>query len=313
VQLVNGSSIQEQTLVLDAHGHAHGAFTSPHVGSNLIVAALSGTERAMDATQVQVEPQTMETQTAQASQNIGITLDRKRYAAGETAHIDAFLAGAQGSALLTLESATGTQLHLVAVHDAHASATMRIGDAPGVLAVGAAFVRDGALQWTAAPLVVDAPGRPLTASLELDRSWYDAGTLAMARLGDVRPGPGTLIARITKTQPTGSALFQSAPDLLAIGTTTTQDTAVDGASWHPWVDSTGDHAVIQTFARRTAPPADLTMTQADTASVYWKIDRHAGDSVQLPVPQTPGKYVLTLLKVDDDGRVTAASGDLIVQ
>jgi hypothetical protein len=182
-----------------------------------------------------------------------------------------------------------------------------------VLAVGAAFVRDGALQWGSAPLSLDAPGRPVTASLQLDRAWYGAGTTATARLGDVRPGAGTLIARITKTEPTGSALFASAPDLLAIGTTATQDTAVDGASWHPWVDSTGDHAVIQTFARRTAPPADLTMTQADTASVYWKVDRHAGDSVQLPVPSAPGKYVLTLLKVDDDGRVTAASGDLIVQ
>lgn len=313
VQLVNGSSIQEQTLTLDERGHAHGAFNSPQVGSNLVVASVQGVEHAMDAAQVQVEPQTMQTQNAQASQSIRIALDRQRYAAGEQARVDALLAGASGSAAITLESATGTQVHVVPVRNGRAQRSLRIGDAPGVLAVGAAFVRDGALQWSSVPIVVDAPGRPLTAPLVLDRAWYAAGAIATARFGDIRPGAGTVVVRVTRTQPTGSALFTTAPELLAIGTTTTQDTAVDGASWHPWVDSTGEHAVIQTFMRRTAPPADLTMTQADTASVYWKIDRKSGDSIQLPVPDAPGKYVLTLLKVDEDGRVTAASGDLIVQ
>jgi hypothetical protein len=55
------------------------------------------------------------------------------------------------------------------------------------------------------------------------------------------------------------------------------------------------------------------MTQADTASVYWNVDRHSGDALSVPVPASPGKYVISLLKVDDDGRVTAASTDLVVQ
>ncbi len=313
VQLVHGSSVQEQTLALDERGFAHGSFTAPQVGSNLIVAATVDGDRAMDAAQVQVEPQTMQTQSAQASTNIGITLDRKRYSAGQQAHVDAFLAGATGSALISLESATGTQAHIVSVRDGHAETSVRIGDAPGVLAIGAAFVRDGALQWDSVPLLVDAPGRPLGAQLSLDRTAYDPGATATVRIEDVLPGAGTVFVRITKGIPTGSALFASAPDLLAIGTTATQDSAVGGASWHPWVDSTGDHAVIQTFARRSAPPADLTMTQADTASLYWKVDRASGDSVTVPVPALPGKYVLSLLKVDDDGRVTAASSDLLVR
>ena len=149
--------------------------------------------------------------------------------------------------------------------------------------------------------------------MTLNRAAYQPGTTASAQITGVRSGRGTLIVRLTKTLPTGSATFDTAPDLLAIGSTVTQDSAVDGDSWHPWVDSTGQHAVIQTFARRSAPPADLTMTQADTASVYWKIDRQTGDAVQIPVPSLPGKYTLSLLKVDDDGRVTAASTDLIVQ
>jgi hypothetical protein len=274
---------------------------------------MAGAEAAMDAAQIQVEPQTMQTQSAQQNSNIEVSLDRSRYRSGEEVRMRASLLGAQGDALLTLESATGTQVRVAPVHAGGASASFRATGERGVLAAGAAFVRDGALQWDSTPLVVDAPGRPLSASLQLDKPAYAPAGMASVKIGEIKPGTGTLIARITRGVPSGSALFASAPDLLAIGTTATQDTAVDGASWHPWVDSTGQHPVTQSFARRTAPPADLTMTQADTANLYWKIDRHTGDSVQVPVPATPGKYVLSLLKIDDDGRVTAASADLIVR
>jgi uncharacterized protein YfaS (alpha-2-macroglobulin family) len=310
VQLMHGSSAQEQSVTLDAHGHARGSFSRPQIGSSLVVASAGA---SMDATQLQVEPQTMQMQNAQGSQNIAIALDRKRYTAGEEAHVSASLSGARGSAVITLESATKTDVRIVPVRDGHAVTSFRIADTAGVLAVGAAFVRDGALQWESVPLVVDAPGRPLSVPLVLDKNAYAPGGTARVELGGVRPGGGTLIVRLTKGTPTGSAMFVNAPDLLAIGTTATQDTATDGASWHPWVDSTGEHAVVQTFVRRTAPPADLTMTQADTASVYWKVDRQAGDAIVLPVPDAPGKYVLTLLKIDDDGRVTAASSELVVQ
>ncbi len=312
VQLIHGSSAQQQTVSLDAGGHAHGSFSLPQVGSNLLVARTDGAQPAMDAAQLQVEPQTMRAQAA-ASANVAISVDRKRYLAGQQVRVDAFAPGAYGNAFITLDSAAGTQVRVVPTQHGHAAAALRIDDAPGALAIGAAFVRDGALLWADAPLVLDAPGRPLSAPLLLDRASYAAGATATARIGDVRPGAGTVIVRVTKSAPTGSALFAGAPDLLAIGTTATQDTAGDGALWHPWVDFTGDHAIIQTFVRRTNPPADLTMTQADTASYYWKVERRSGDSVQLLVPAKPGKYVLSLLKVDDDGRVTAASSDLIVQ
>lgn len=313
VQLVHGNSIQEQTVTLDSAGRAHGRFTSPQVGSNLIIAsAQAGGQTAMDASQVQVEPQTMETQDAQGSSNVGISLDRDRYAAGETAHVAASLPGAQGAALMTLESPQGTQVRVVDVSGGRAHAQFRIPEVSGVLAAGAAFIRDGSLQWSTAPVYADGPGRPVDARLELNKDGYAAGARARLKIAGIRPGTGTLFVRITKGTPSGSALFGSAPDLLAVGSTATQDTATGEGSWHPWVDSTGKHALIQTFARRTAPPAQLTMTQADTASVYWSVDRHSGDAVQVPLPAQPGKYVISLLKVDDDGRVTAASADVEV-
>ncbi|HET7814915.1 MAG TPA: hypothetical protein VFL13_11130 [Candidatus Baltobacteraceae bacterium] len=311
VQLIHGSSVQEQTLTLDDRGHARGSFTSPQTGSNLVVAKYDA-EDATDAAQIQVEPQTMETSSS-GNGHLSISLDRSRYDAGDTAHVEASLPGASGDALITIESANGTDFRVVSANGGHASAQMRVGNASGTVSAGAAFVRDGALQWDTAPLLLDAPGRPLTAPVTLDRGAYGPGALATATIGGVRAGAGTLIVRVTKGAPTGSAQFTNAPDLLAIGTTATQDTAVEGASWHPWVDSTGEHPAMQSFARRSEPPPDMTMTQADTQSVYWHVEHQNGDSIQLQAPLTPGKYVLSLLKIGDDGRVTAASTDLVVQ
>ncbi|HEV3155278.1 MAG TPA: hypothetical protein VGZ02_15825 [Candidatus Baltobacteraceae bacterium] len=308
VQLVHGASIQEQQITLDDHGHAHAAFTAPQVGSNLIIAQ-SG--RAMDAAEVMVEPQTMQMQ-VDVNQSVGITLDKKRYAGGDDARLHASLVGAQGQALLTMESATGTELRVVPVTDGQADASFKISGGAGVLAAGAAFVRDGELEWGSVPVTVDAPGRPLSVPLILDKPSYEPGATAIAKLDGLLPGEGTMIVRITQGVPTGSAYFANAPDLLEVGTTATQDTALGVASWHPGVDSTGEHALVQTFLRRSAPPADMAMTEANTASVYWKVDRASGDSTAVIVPQSPGKYHLSLLKIDDDGRVTAASSDLIV-
>lgn len=309
VQLVHGSSIQEQTVNVDDRGHVHGAFSDPQPGSNLIVAAAG---RAMDAAQVMVEPQTMRVQDS-VSSSVAVSLDRKRYASGDEARVSASLSGAQGAGLLTLETPSGTQARVVQLHGSLADTSFKVNASSGALAAGAAFVHDGELEWTSAPLVVDGPGRPISAPLVLDKPAYQPGADAIAHLDGIAPGTGTLVVRITKDAPTGSAFFATAPDLLEVGTTATQDSAMGIASWHPGVDSTGEHPLVQSFLRRSAPPADLMMTQADTASVYWKVDRASGDSTEIPVPQTPGTYHLSLLKIDDDGRVAAGSGDLVVQ
>jgi hypothetical protein len=312
VELVHGASVQEQRLRLDDSGKQAGAFTSPEAGSNLLIARSTGDEPAMDAVQLEVEPQTMQMEDA-GTGDLRIALDASHYRPGQSVGVTAHVPGAQGDALITLESANETVARVVAVRDGVARATLDAANGTGELSVGAAVVRSGAIEWQTVPLVLDAPGRPLPASLLLDRTQYTAGTLATAVISGVRPGAGTIVVRLTRTDPTGSAAFENAPDLLDVGTTSTQDTAVVGASWHPWVDSTGRHPTIETFARRGEPPRDLTMTQADTASVYWSVDRHAGDTVHFPVPSAAGKYVVTLLKLDDDGRVTAASGDIVVE
>jgi hypothetical protein len=314
VRLEHGASVQEQTLALDERGHARGSFSSPAVGSNLVVAsAEAGGSVAMDAQAVAVVPQALDEAQQTNTGDVAIQLDRERYALGETVRANARLAGARGDALLTYESALGTQAAVVPAGEGRASAAFGAADAPGGLSLGAAFVRDGSLRWSTIPLALDAPGRPVLPVLQLDKSAYAPDATATADLSAMRPGEGTLVVRLTAGAPSGSALFDTAPDLLGVTTTTSQDTAPAEPAYHPWVDSTGKHAQIITFERRGTPPQDLTVADADARDVYWKVDRSAGDRIVIPVPAARGRYTLSILKIGDDGRVSAASADLVVQ
>ncbi len=314
VQLLHGASIAEQIVTLDGRGYARGSFSSPQLGSNLAIAStIVDGATAMDAQQVQIVPQAMQDPQQTDSGDVRIELNEKRYVANEEIRVTAVARGAQGDALLTYESAEGSQAHVVPVRDGRAYATFRAVDAPGALQIGAAFVRGGGLVWSSTPLHVDAAGRPIAAPLLLNEGSYAPGALATLRLADLKPGLGTLVVRLTRGEPSGSALFETAPDLLAIGSTTSQDTAPPVPSWHPWVDSTGQHAQVMTFARRSAPPQDLTLAEAATQSVYWRVERHDGDRIELRVPRAPGTYLVSILEIDDDGRVVAGSSKLVVR
>jgi hypothetical protein len=310
----HGESVQQQVLTLDRDGRAHGTFTSPLLGTNLIFASVTqdrGT--AMDADQVDIVPQATQDTSLNGSSNVRITLDRVSYRADEEAYVDAEVDGAAGDALITLESATGTQSVVAPVHDGRASATIRVTDSMGDLRVGAAFVRDGSIAWSTVPLLLDAPGRPMPGVLIVpDAGMQPAATMnvGMRDVSDVR---GTAFVRISRGAPTGSALFSSAPALLAIGLTATQVTAPEGTTWHPWVDSTGEHAQVIVFERRTAPPQNLSLEQADTQAVSWSVLQDDGSTLPVQLPPERGRYTMSVLVVDDDGRVISASLPIVVQ
>ncbi|MDQ2872514.1 MAG: hypothetical protein M3R35_05250 [Candidatus Eremiobacteraeota bacterium] len=313
LQLMHGASVQQQALQLNALGHARGSFSSAQIGSNLVIAsAPSEGGAAMDAQQVQVVPQALQQTERTNSGDVAISLDRSHYSAGEPVRANAALDGAHGDALLTFESALGTQTALVAASGGRAKASLRALDAPGALSVGAALVTAGTLRWSTMPLAVDGPGRPEPFALRLDREHYAPGSLAKVSLESMRSGSGTFAVRVASGVPSGSALFASAPQLLAIDTTSSQDSAPAEPAWHPWVDSTGNHAQIITFAQRGSPPQDLTLADSDTRNLYWKVDRSTGGSLAVPVPSTPGTYTLSVLKISDDGAVSAGAADLVV-
>jgi uncharacterized protein YfaS (alpha-2-macroglobulin family) len=314
VQLHHGPTVQQQELTLDGDGHAHGTFTAPSLGTNLVFATIdSNGASATDVQQVDIVPQATQDTSLNGSANVRITLDRGIYRAGDDVRVDAALDGAQGEALLTLESASGAQTVVVPVRGGRASASLRIADAPGDLRVGAAFVRNGAIAWTSVPLALDAPGRPMTAAIAIPSGGLTPGAPVNVTLRDVTIGAATTIVRVSRGAPSGGALFESAPALLAVGLAATQVSAPEGKTWHPWVDSTGEHAQVLGFERRSSPPQNLSLEQSDTQAVWWNVTHSSGGAIAVQIPSVHGRYVLSILTITDDGRVISASLPITVQ
>ncbi|HTU80497.1 MAG TPA: hypothetical protein VMF61_00115 [Candidatus Acidoferrales bacterium] len=313
VQLVHGASVAQQQVTLDAEGHARGTFNAPQLGTNLVFAIVDDGGRAMDAAQVQVDAQAADVTLEGGSANVRIALDKRTYRAGETVIVDAAADGGSGDALLTLESPARVDADVASTSGGRAVARLRALDATGDLRVGAAFVRDGAIEWNDAPLAVEAPGRASVAALKLGRDDFAAGQAAQVALSGTAAGGGTVIVRISRDTPSGSAVFESAPELMSIGVATTQTSAPDAVTWHPWVDSTGDHAQVLGFVRRTAPPREISLAQAETQAVAWSVARSAGGAVAVQMPAQSGSYVLSVLQISDDGSVSAGSSSIVVR
>jgi hypothetical protein len=101
--------------------------------------------------------------------------------------------------------------------------------------------------------------------------------------------------------------------LLEIGATSTQNSAPESATWHSWVNSTGDHAQVLGFVRHTQPPAELSLAEADTQTISWEVARANGGGVAIALPARSGRYDLSVLGIADDGSVTAASCAVVVR
>ncbi len=313
VQLAHGVSAAQQRLTLDAAGHARGTFSSPELGANFLSAWVDRGGRAMDAAEVRVEPQAAAPSTDGTSANVRIDLDRQTYRPGQEMSISASAAGAQGNALITFESALGVEPRVVSAAGGHATARLRAIDAAGDLRVGAAFVRDGSLQWNTVPIALEAAGRPRVDQLVVGGTLFAPGQAAHVTFGGDALHGGTFIVRISRGTPSGSARFASAPALLAIGVTTTQNSAPESATWHPWVNASGEHAQILGFVRRSQPPPELIVAQAETQAVAWDVLRSSGSAIAVQLPARSGSYELSVLGIADDGSVSAASSTITVR
>jgi uncharacterized protein YfaS (alpha-2-macroglobulin family) len=312
IRLVHGTSAAQQQLTLDPDGHARGSFSSPELGSNFLFAWVDRDGRAMDAAQVQVDPQAASVADGEGSANVRVALDRKFYRSGDEVVVDADAPGSEGEALVTFESALGVEFRLVRSDGGHAVARLRAVDAAGELRVGAAFVRDGAIEWNTAPISLAAPGRPIAAALSLPAD-FAPGASAKVAFEGTPLGRGTFVVRVSRGVPSGSARFASAPELLAIGVTTTQNSAPETVTWHPWVNSTGEHAQVLGFVRRTQPPPELALAQAQSEAVSWTVAHADGDGVAVELPARSGRYDLSVLGISDDGSVSASSSIVVVR
>jgi hypothetical protein len=169
------------------------------------------------------------------------------------------------------------------------------------------------LEWNAVPIALAAPGRPRIEQLALGSAQFAPGEAAKVAFRGSSVGAGTFVVRISRGTPSGSALFISAPALLAIGVTTTQNSAPESVTWHPWVNSTGDRAQVLGFERRTQTPPELSLAQADTQPVSWQVARASAGGLAVALPVRSGQYDLSVLGIADDGSVTAASSTVVVR
>ncbi len=315
VRLSHGATVQEQSVKLDERGSAHVIFHQPSLGSNLALAdALVGGRHALDAAAVLVEPSAL-------SGNVGagaaasVSLDKARYRPGDPVVVTATAPGANGDALLTLEGARTYQAVLAPVRDGRAGATVNLDDAQGDVRAGVAFVRDGAIVLGTTQIAVDGPGHRRMTQLELDKTAYAPGDMLHASLRDGANEGATLVLRIADGRESGAALFDGAPDVLLTGGTTSQNPASDTPAWHAYVAPARSKA-SDIFAAEnpqnvaTEVPA---LAAAAPRTLLWRVERGDGASLDLPVPKERGTYVLSILKIADDGDVGAVSASFTVQ
>lgn len=297
-------------VTTDANGVARGSLTALPLGTTVVLAqaTLDGAIAA-DATQVRVVPQASVGTISDADADVTIALDRTAYRIDDTADVSASDAGAAGDALLTIENAVGITSAVVDAASA-ATASFALRPAPGSFAIGAAFVRDGAIEWNDVGVPIDGPGRPSELTMTLDRPSYAPGKVALVTLDSSEAA--TVAIRLSRGTPSGAARFESVADQLAIGVGTTQDSAPAVANWHPSVDSAGRSQSVD-FERRSDGTTRPILAESDTHAVYWKVERHVGGAIVVPLPRAAGTYTLSILRIGDDGRIAASSSNVVVR
>jgi len=311
ITVTHGGGGSTLSVVTDASGVARGSLPAPSLGTSLVVAraSLAGAD-ASDAAQVQILPQSQTTVATDTSAVVHVTPDRAAYRNGETARFDAGDAGSVGDALMTLLCSAGIATSVVRSDAGTASATFKIEPAPGDMSVAGAFVRDGAIEWNLAPLTVEAPGRPATLAVHLDRSAYAPGATAELAFDD--DTDATIVLRLSRGTPSGSARFETLPGLLAFGVAATQNSAPSVPNWHPSIDSAGRSQSVG-FAVRDGALPEPSLAESDTRAVYWKVLRRSREAISIPLPQVRGTYTLSILQIGDDGRIAAASSNVTVR
>jgi len=116
----------------------------------------------------------------------------------------------------------------------------------------------------------------------------------------------TLAIRLADTRAANGASFDDVAAVLAGTGTTTQNPASADPAWHASVVPTRSTVVDLAANERSAPSAEALGAPSESALV-WRIDRAAKEGFDVALPRTPGRYVVSVLKVSDDGDVGAAT------
>ncbi len=308
LRLVHGPTEQEQHVTLDAEGRGRTVFRNVVPGTNLAFAQADVDGKTVtDVNAVTVAPQALLGSRSRRSVEAQITTDKPRYRAGERVRVDASLSGATGDAFVDLEGARAMGEQTVTAAGGRASATFTVPETVGDAAVGVAFVRDGALEYATRRLAIDGPGHARATALSTDKTAYAPGSVAHVTIADGEANAGATVAiRLADRSASGGASFDDATAVLAGTGTTTQNPASSDPAWHASVAPTRSTALDGSGSERSAPAAQSLGAPSERA-LLWRVERPAKDEFDLTLPQTPGRYVVSVLKVSADGDVGAAT------
>jgi hypothetical protein len=316
VALRHGPTVQQQQVTLGGDGTARVTFHDIALGMNLASAATqTGGRPVLDIASVTVAPSASIGGAASSGADMKIALDHARYRPGDRVTVNATLAGAQGDALVTMESVRGVTTDVVAAANGSAAASLTVPETIGQTTIGVAFVRDGAIVNASVPLAIDGPGHQRQLTLTADRATYAPGSTARIAIddGDDRSS-ATLAVRVSDRRAAVGAAFDDAPSVLASSGTTTQNLSSTDPSWHTWVapaqSKAGDVFGFDRPRQAAAPPQ---ITAAATRVLTWSVDRVSPGPFDVTVPAAAGRYVLSVVKITDDGDVGASTIALTVQ
>lgn len=312
IRLSHGASVQTKDVVLDTRGRAHVVFNETSLGANLALAeATFDGRKVLDAAAVEVAPSALSGRVVGSQTDlVNVSLDRARYRPNESIGMHAAAPGARGDALITLEGARTYVVRRTAVAGASASATFPLGDAQGNVRVSAAFVRDGAIAVGSTDVHIDGPGHARATELVLEKNAFAPGETIRASVRDGGlPSAATVALRIADGRESGPAFFDDASDLMLTGATSAQAPASGDPQWHAYVAPARSKAsdIFAAERPRKAPTEVPSIGVAAPRAQAWRVERSSGDSLEIAAPKERGHYVLSLLKIDDDGDVGAAS------
>ena len=316
VRLSHGASLQSGHAILDARGLARVVFKGASSGSNLVVAEADlGGHKALDAASVVVEPSFLSGRTPSAQNAVTVTLDRPRYRPHATVIVRASAPGASGDALVSLEGARTYETRRANVVDGNVRVSFDLGDAQGAVRVTAAFVRDGAIALGSSDVNIDGPGHARLTELRLDKSAYAAGEMLHVTLrdGDAKSA-STIAMRIADGRESDSALFDDAADLLATGATSSQTPASDDPQWHAYVAPARSKA-SDIFAAERPRQVGTDVPSIGVAAPrtqLWRVERDRDSILDVAAPRERGHYVISIMRIADDGAVGAASAAFTV-
>ena len=309
LRVSHGPNAGAQTVHLNERGFAHVVFSHPQLGSNLLVANYVGAAGdAYDANSVVVAPRALtEQQTAGATAEV--RTDRTRYRMPATVTVDIDAPGAHGSALLSIDALTPAQQQVVTVQGGHVHGRLKLNDAEGDVRAAVAYVHDGVMVVGSTPLTIDGPGHQRQIDLVPERLSAAGGTTVPVAVHDGNiAGSGTTVVRLTDGLPSNGALFDNAADVLASGGVTTLVSAGDDPPWHAWV--TPRRSVASDFladlGHRPIEQQAPTLDASSTRVLYWHAERNA-PTIFVPLPHAPGHYILSILRMYQDGDVGGAS------